>query len=1162
MYNRIWHTNLRQRLIDLEANDPAAQRDLGGKETLLLKVELGLYLLEFIERHPVTSLWQLFSLLPPTPWLQNLTQEQRNALANGRVLLRFGLTEWEECLREYRLIPAQWRCYELDSSQDLEQQPVRRLAYIEPEARYRLEKYAEILQNKLDYAFTSAQDYPINKSNEAIFTDYTWAKEGPRPLKVTFPGDLITAAANIPYVNFSQQQRPRCSLSVSYNDLLAVAQEFETRQAALGLPKERRVDWCDLMQNVIRYQLFQDGQLLESWQADLQLTGMVHLPGMVGSGKTMLMKLLAGYGVTRPKPWRLTLVVGDVMTALGMAEELNLLLWKDKTKPPVTVPLIGRTTRHKWLSQLYSAKDFHGQHTGLRWLTPICLVQSLIPAGELDKPIPVGQEPCERLEQMNDKNKPQRVLCPLFSVCPARQLERDMPMANIWITTPGAMGQGSVSAHLEGRRMKLGELVYLQSDLVIFDEIDAVQNFFDSLYAPETLLATTRGQGVLDKIDPLTAEIWANRRTRPKHAGRWIYGVRRSLNAIGHILNMLHAHITLTDWIEVASYFSAYHLLSNLSLLLYGLSQDDLKKDPQQLSPEEQARLQRQEQIFKNFKELLDTNLSRPSPWTRASVDKPVPRLVNIVQQIVMYGGGGTTADQETTAMCQEWLEEFAQPDIEHVLRVEDPNTAVTPDKVKKQLKDLALCLELALSVTSLDRDMAVVFNEQANVPDDILSEFGEPQELDQAPQHLHGILPVPPTSPMFGFKYTRSGQGNEEEAQLSFFQYPHIGRWYVMNYHRLLAETEREPGPNVLALSGTSYNSASAIWHFDIEPQASLVPPPNSQKAIAQSEFRFLPQYRPAGKRGKTRQPVFVSGTGKDREANICKTAELLVSDPRPENSHLVLELAWLKENWPDRARELVLTNSYRQAEAVANVINHHFPIDSGGRTYYLKGSETRETDEPYWQQAGSLLYSDVTRFGYIEDAAILVAPLMAIGRGHNILNENRVAAFGSIYFLTRPMYLPHDVKNQASHLNRFALDLYQDEERWRTDLSDYEKFFSFRSEAYEYWNTFDLDRGYGYKGLSDTNRADLAGYVLGLVIQACGRLLRGGVPFRAFFVDAAWAENQAKKPDSYDTPQTSLLAAMIALLETYCTNPIGQTLYQPLYEALRQTKNFRCRL
>ena len=74
----------------------------------------------------------------------------------------------------------------------------------------------------------------------------------------------------------------------------------------------------------------------------------------------------------------------------------------------------------------------------------------------------------------------------------------------------------------------------------------------------------------------------------------------------------------------------------------------------------------------------------------------------------------------------------------------------------------------------------------------------------------------------------------------------------------------------------------------------------------------------------------------------------------------------------------------------------------------------------------------------------------------------------------------------------------------------------------------------------------------------QVIGRLVRGGVPARVICVDAAFAPRQAGF-EATDTPDTSLLASMRAVLRPYftddpATTPLDRSLVQALYEPLYQ--------
>ena len=59
-----------------------------------------------------------------------------------------------------------------------------------------------------------------------------------------------------------------------------------------------------------------------------------------------------------------------------------------------------------------------------------------------------------------------------------------------------------------------------------------------------------------------------------------------------------------------------------------------------------------------------------------------------------------------------------------------------------------------------------------------------------------------------------------------------------------------------------------------------------------------------------------------------------------------------------------------------------------------------------------------DVAEFG-ISDKKILIAPMLSLERGYNILNKNSKAAIGSVYFLVRPMPVPNDISIIINKIN-----------------------------------------------------------------------------------------------------------------------------------------------
>lgn len=357
-------------------------------------------------------------------------------------------------------------------------------------------------------------------------------------------------------------------------------------------------------------------------------------------------------------------------------------------------------------------------------------------------------------------------------------------------------------------------------------------------------------------------------------------------------------------------------------------------------------------------------------------------------------------------------------------------------------------------------------------------------------------------------------------------------------------------------------------------------MPEATAQEAIKQSQFKFIPQFNSKNK------PIRLSGNlGRGSSGLFKEMARSLVTNG---SKHLVLELQRLKEQgednpklWQDRDRALLLVNSYEQAKWVADEIRYCWlsllkaaaGVSSGGtlsnsqQVDHLFPDTAEKYPDEYVDRVskpGELNRADIETFGQT-GGKILVAPMSAIGRGFNILNAYNKAAFGAVYFLTRPYPHPHDTQAIAQELNRRALEWVEKEDfvAWQQGDGIAQRAELVRKQANRYWRSVE-QRSY-YKTLRDNSelcaepRYDLAATTVGRVIQAVGRLIRGGVPFHGYFVDSAWADNSAKRiaaPDfeEIDTEEDSLLVAMILRICDYASedNSVGNALYKPLAEAL----------
>ncbi len=76
-----------------------------------------------------------------------------------------------------------------------------------------------------------------------------------------------------------------------------------------------------------------------------------------------------------------------------------------------------------------------------------------------------------------------------------------------------------------------------------------------------------------------------------------------------------------------------------------------------------------------------------------------------------------------------------------------------------------------------------------------------------------------------------------------------------------------------------------------------------------------------------------------------------------------------------------------------------------------------SREADE---FDENMILRSEIADFSD-HSADIMVAPAQAIERGYNIVDKDGHSAFGSVFFLVRPMEVPDEISSKCTKLNGY---------------------------------------------------------------------------------------------------------------------------------------------
>ncbi|WP_433686499.1 hypothetical protein ACQP0I_20055 [Micromonospora carbonacea] len=423
------------------------------------------------------------------------------------------------------------------------------------------------------------------------------------------------------------------------------------------------------------------------------------------------------------------------------------------------------------------------------------------------------------------------------------------------------------------------------------------------------------------------------------------------------------------------------------------------------------------------------------------------------------------------------------------------------------------------------------------------------------------------------GFQFLVSGRdtGGVRSGELRYFRCLGVGR-ELLRAMPSIAEVDSHPPTNVLLMSGSSWAGVSSRYHLPVQVGVILkpkreaqTPPGTAARGIEETEMRV--EFLSVGG-----TPLRVSGTQPgEREATLRQMARLLGESVDRPVSRLEEELLTLPEG---RRRILLLVGSYEETAYVADTL-HTLSERWRGKVLRLvpDDAETSDTSpEGDDRHAGILRRGDVDNLA--ETAAdVLVAPLLAVERGHNILSRNvsvaagsqdkRVAAIGTVYFLIRPNPRPDDIALAIHAVNDWivrAVDSGQFEKWVRDEGSIGGAAREVRRLSRSKWYSV-LARSLAWTRLRDEDRDSVTWDLLVLMWQVIGRLVRGDVPARVVFVDAAFVPNLADERAVSDTRETSLLHSVLHVLRPYFEvgsdksehdRYIVDALYRPLWLAL----------
>lgn len=378
-------------------------------------------------------------------------------------------------------------------------------------------------------------------------------------------------------------------------------------------------------------------------------------------------------------------------------------------------------------------------------------------------------------------------------------------------------------------------------------------------------------------------------------------------------------------------------------------------------------------------------------------------------------------------------------------------------------------------------------------------------------------FLPSALCGNLFGLKKT------DDEDIILFRQFA-FGRSLMKDLPYLRTDTHGNPaGPHVILLSGSSWAEGSYEYH--VNRPVNYIIESNGEKRSFLEKTRFF----------ESGFPERISGAADDqRMAQLRiitqKTVELIV-----------------REYERNAGKILLVVNSYVQAQEVQQI------LDAALRKANCPARVCRMVSDAISIQndQGTIRRGEVSRFAKMDDD-ILIAPAMAIERGHNIVDEYGHSALCAVFFMVRPMAVPDDIQQKGSKLNGFV----EAHCRQAPNESLFMYNARIRQFAAQQWAKMSKSKSFGLAELDDNERKDVVATLFILILQIFGRLARVTDVTKpephVYFIDGAFRSREGKQGD-FDC-LSELGRYLDALMTQKESAEIAKTLYDPFYKAYRK--------
>lgn len=808
--------------------------------------------------------------------------------------------------------------------------------------------------------------------------------------------------------------------------------------------------------------------------------------GLLNVGKTTLMKVIAFNNFH--KDLTTTLVLKDNVEIYETVDLFNKLGIE-------AIPLTSDVNRNKIFKDVVTSKINDSQdiadifnNKSFEYLSQNCPLKEFLDDNDKVTYKLTGTL-CPHIycSYKNSKGKEieERISCPLYNKCNFYKAKKCLNNAKIYLTTVSALIYGLTEKEIYKQKMSYLEYVYKVSDLIMFDEADSVQQICDNIFIPlEDLI--NGNESTIEYLYKTIPNIFRNRRGKiSNELQSWerellqlnslvigIYsGLVHTKNVFVNIVksknNLSNEKMTkkYPDLLKILSK-STFNAQKTFNILAYFMNVNCKENDElndKHLIVENTKELEAMQKTIERFNELIYSY--------KHDKDNEFSDLVNLASSDEEYFGRKAKRYWEDLLLSCEALEYIKN----------NPNFG----------DSLLSLFKIALYILAFEKLYGKILTKHYNVKSELKSlnitdkKINESLMLFNKLREYDSILPIAPIGSEIGF--TLDGEKGNEVLKL--FKYLNNGRYILYKLHQLYEDIDLTEGPKIILLSGTSFAPYSSKFHIDMDVNYVI-----KRKGNLNIQLNYEAKMLINDKNKLIR----ISGlSGFELDEAIKNMGHALTKSLGDTPCMLERMLSELDIN---RKRMMIIMGSYEESRMLKSSIVSNY------KGNILKIAALKE----------DVKRSDLIHFAN-NDYNILIAPMLAVHRGHNILTvidgelsneeeslneivEKNIAAFGAIAYGKRPYPKPHVLSDLASLLNSSAIKhlLCDKDNDIKTTVNRIIK------ESKELFKGF-YDQKY-YLDLSDDERTQLIANIAVDTNQLEGRLIRGDVGAKVFWLDGAF--------------------------------------------------------